>query len=295
MQLPTEIQPAHARLWARWQTMNAKQRLPQALLLIGPQSGGAIDFAYKMATAILCAQQQKPCGQCKCCRLGQTRKHPDIYLVKPEQSGEAIKIEQIRDMHQLVFTSPQVANKRIIIISPAEKMNLSAANALLKVLEEPPACVIFLLIAEQISTLPLTIISRCQLWRFSCAETLGTDYLTVAEGHEKLPEIIQDLAELVANRVSVCALAEKWSNYELENLLWLIYLLNAQMIDYQLNSHRDKRNGTEPLYQLSQNFQPIDLFRQLDQINNLNKKLQRYISLNQRLALENLLLGYKNG
>jgi DNA polymerase III subunit delta' len=287
----TEIQPAHALLWARWQKLNAKQRLPQALLLVGPQSVGAIDFAYKMSAAILCAQQQKPCGQCKSCRLSQTRKHPDLYLLKPEQSGEAIKVDQIRDLHQLVFTSPQLANKRVVIISPAEKMNISAANALLKVLEEPPACVIFLLIAEQMSTLPLTIISRCQLWRFSSAKILDADYLTLAEG-DKLIEIIQDIADLVAKRLSVCALAEKWANYDFHNLLGIIYLLNAQMIAYQLNGRRSEKNWTESLYQLARNFRPIDLFRQLDQINNLNKKLQRHISLNQILALENLLLGY---
>lgn len=299
----TEVQEVHALLWSRFQLINTKQRLPHALLLIGPQPLGIIDFSYKMSAAILCSQEQRPCGECKSCRLILSKEHPDICCLEPDKSGGIIKIDQIRDLHSLVFRSPQLGGKRIIIINPAEKMNVSAANALLKLLEEPPSCVIFLLIAEQISTLPATIVSRCQQWRFPSADILNADYLTMAEGYssdsdkgiffEKLSSVIQDLTELMNNKLSVCALAEKWSPYDLNHLIWLIYLINSQMIEYKINGRHYEKSWTEQLYLLSRHFQPIYLFSQLDKINDLSRKLQQNISVNQTLALESLLLGYK--
>jgi len=298
----TELQPAAALLWDRFYTMYTKQRLPHSLLLIGPEFARPLDLAYQMANTLLCSQEQKPCGQCKSCRLLQAREHPDIYHLKPEQPNGIIKIDQIRSLHNIVFTSPQLANRRVVIINPAERMNAAAANALLKLLEEPPPCVIFFLIAEHISTLPATILSRCQQWRFSCAETLKADYLTLAQEYsdtsdkgtlfKHLPTIIEDLMELVTDKLSICTVAKKWSSYELNSLMWLIYLLNSQMIAYQLNGCRGENDWTQQLYQLSHYFRIIDLFKQLDQINKIIKNLQQNVALNEVLVLENLLLGY---
>ncbi|WP_051555084.1 DNA polymerase III subunit delta' C-terminal domain-containing protein [Legionella fairfieldensis] len=295
--------PAYHLLWERFQTVMAMNRLPHALLLTGPFAEDLLNFSYKIAEELFCPQEKMACGQCKSCRLVQKKEHPDIYLIEPEQSGSIIKIDQIRDLHFIAFTSPQLAKRRIIIIHPAEKMNVAAANALLKLLEEPPVNVLFLLLAEQISTLPATIISRCQQWRFPGGDRLQADYLTTAEGYpaesskkiffNHLFEIVQDLMALKTNELSVCRLAQKWSAYDLGNLLWLLYLLTSQMIAYWLSGRHYEKEWTEQVYRLTRHFQPVSLFNQLDQINTINKRVQQNISLNQTLVLENLLLGYK--
>ncbi|KTD36271.1 DNA polymerase III subunit delta' [Legionella nautarum] len=290
-------------LWERFQSIRAKQRVPHALLLTGVQQKVLNDFAYKVASAILCSEQQKPCGKCKSCRLIHLQEHPDLNYLSVDKEGGVIKIDQIRELQQLVFTSAQLTNGRVVIINPADKMNTAAANALLKLLEEPPTFVHFLLIAQQLSSLPATIISRCQQWRFSSSEQVGADYLTIGQAYSsdtergilfgKLATIIEEFIQFMTNRLSVCALADKWLTHDFSLLMWLIYLINAQLIDYKLNISQIEKSWTKTLMGLAQHFEVVHLFRQLNEINGIMRKLQRNINMNQSLVLENLLLGYK--
>lgn len=290
-------------LWERFQSIRAKQRVPHALLLMGVQHRTLNDFAYKVASAILCSGQQKPCGECKSCRLVHLQEHPDLSYLTADKEGGVIKIDQIRELQQLVFTSAQLANGRVVIISPAERMNTAAANALLKLLEEPPSFVHFILLAQQIATLPATIISRCQQWRFSSSQQVGADYLTLGQVYSadtdrgilfgQLSVFIEDLIQFMTNKLSVCSLADKWLTHDFAHLMWLIYLLNAQLIDYKFNISKIEKSWTKALMELAKHFELVHLFKQLDQINEIMRKLQRNINLNQSLVLENLLLGYK--
>ena len=298
-----QVLESQASLWQQFQTIHEKQRLAHAFLLIGAQHAEPLNFAHRMAATILCSQLlQNPCGECKSCRLLNSKKHPDFFYLHPDKAGGAIKIDQIRELHTLVFTSPQLGKHRIVIINPADKMNTAAANALLKLLEEPPSSLIFILIAENLSAMPATVISRCQQWRFSFAEILESDYLSIGESYPsdsergkiiaQLPFILQDLIELLENKQSICSLASKWSAYELSDLLWFIYLINSQMISYQLLGRRHEKNWTTQLYSLAERFKLVFLFKQINQINEITKKLNKNINMNQTLVLENLLLGY---
>jgi len=105
-----------------------------------------------------------PCGVCKVCRKIKSGSHPDIILIKP--SGQFIKIEQIRDLRIIITMRPYSAKLRVVIIDDAQTMNPAAANALLKVLEEPPDRTVFILIAKNKRDLLPTITSRCQPIRF---------------------------------------------------------------------------------------------------------------------------------
>ncbi|MCG2758822.1 MAG: DNA polymerase III subunit delta' [Desulfobacteraceae bacterium] len=106
-----------------------------------------------------------PCGHCRSCRKIQSGNHPDIIRVEP--SGPFIRIKQIRDICDTLSLKPYEARLRIVIISDAQAMNPQAANALLKVLEEPPDRTVLILTALQPSDLLPTIVSRCQHIRFS--------------------------------------------------------------------------------------------------------------------------------
>jgi len=158
--------------------MQRKNALPHALLLRGRAGIGKHEFALDLSRALLCANLNKDaaCGVCPSCMWFVEGAHPDFRLIAPENEEESedspkkktskksqISVIQIRQLFDyLSLSSHQVGAKRIILISPAETLNLASANALLKMLEEPPANTLFLLVTSQSQRLLPTIISRCQ-------------------------------------------------------------------------------------------------------------------------------------
>ena len=145
-------------------------RLPHALLLNGPKGLGKSAFAQDLARALLCLQrddQGHACGQCKSCLLIEAGSHPDIHEVMPEEAGKAIKVDQVRELSDVMSRKSQLSGFRVCIINPAEAMNANAANALLKTLEEPGADSLIMLVSSESSKLTATIRSRCQLINFT--------------------------------------------------------------------------------------------------------------------------------
>ncbi|MFC1886045.1 DNA polymerase III subunit delta' [Thermodesulfobacteriota bacterium] len=150
-------------------------RTPHALLFTGMDGVGKQKCAETFAMALNCIAGSKneeytatgfgPCLNCRSCRKIQTTSHPDIIHVQP--SGSFIKVDQIRVLCRTLSLKPYEAKQRVVIISGAHTMNPSAANALLKVLEEPPDQTTLLLIALTASGLIPTIVSRCQQIRFN--------------------------------------------------------------------------------------------------------------------------------
>lgn len=289
-----------AIVWQQIELAYAKQRLAHALLLVGPMRSCLVEFSKKIAALIVCSQEKPPCNQCKACYLLATAHHPDLHYVQPENAGGVIKIEQIRDLQEQAFTSTQLGGRRVIIINPAEKMNGAAANALLKLLEEPPSHVSFILITEQIASLAPTVLSRCQLWRFP-APILNEDYLAYAAADSsksgrmkivaEMNQVIQNLLDLANKEVSLCTIAQAWSTYELSDLLWFLYLIHAQLIASQLRGS-SLPEQTARLLSLTKRFKLPFFFNQLDKINEIIKKLVNNIHVNAVLALEDFLLGY---
>ena len=106
-----------------------------------------------------------PCGQCKACVKIMSGSHPDVIVVQPE--GDVVKIAQVRELIQRLTFKPHEARVRVVVISDAQAMNMEAANALLKVLEEPPPQTCFFLTAGQTADLLPTVVSRCQHVRFN--------------------------------------------------------------------------------------------------------------------------------
>jgi DNA polymerase-3 subunit delta' len=299
---------AHALLWEHIKQLLAKNRLPQALLFVGPRHAGILSFANRLMAILLCQNQETPCGHCPACHLLLHGIHPDINYIRQEKLGGAIKIEQVRELQQTIYQTPQQGSRRFIVIDPADKMNISAANALLKILEEPPKHTFFILIAEQIDSIPATILSRCQKYMFSVPASITNeeDYLTIgkfyptdssrAEIIKQRTTIVTALCDLIEGKSSPCTLAIQWSTYVFDDLLWLLYLITAQAINYQLIDQLIDTNnvspGSEKLIQFSRLLHSVRLFNQLDQINAITRKINHNINMNQTLVLEDLLLGY---
>ena len=140
------------------------ERLSHALLFTGPSGLGQTQVAWALAQVLLCKESDRACGRCVNCLKTAEKKSEHILSIEPESLF--IKVESIRSV--LRFLSLQsLAPARVVIIDSAHKMNRQAANSLLKILEEPPPNVYFILISSHLSALPLTIRSRTQIVLFS--------------------------------------------------------------------------------------------------------------------------------
>ena len=152
------------------QQRRAQGRLAHALLLTGPAGIGKHHLAERFAQSLLCAQPHadgQPCGQCHACSLYAAGTHPDLFRLSPEDDSKNIRIDQIRALIERISLSSHYGRHKVVILNPADAMNIAAANALLKTLEEPPADTILLLITDRPSFLPATIRSRCQTLRLA--------------------------------------------------------------------------------------------------------------------------------
>ncbi len=156
-----EALPWHADTWRR--LMEARARLPHALLLQGQEGLGKGMFALRLARALLCERptDQGACGGCHGCHLADAGNHPDLLRVTLEEERTAITVEQIRSLGDFLGLTPHSAPHKVVLVMPAELMNLNAANALLKLLEEPPLGSVFILVSSRPGRLPATIRSRC--------------------------------------------------------------------------------------------------------------------------------------
>jgi DNA polymerase III subunit delta' len=141
-------------------TMLAAKRTPHALLFTGPQGVGKMKVTQAVAAELL----QAPLA-----------KSPDYMLIAPE--GTNIKIDQIRALQHQALLPPYGGRRRVCILEEAERMTEQAANSLLKLLEEPPAYMVFILVASTAAPLLPTIVSRCRVIRF---QSLPHDLLAQA-------------------------------------------------------------------------------------------------------------------
>ncbi len=147
------------RTWNIISSMIQNKKIPHALLIEGEEGLGKKTLASFIAKACLCVETESPCLLCKTCHLIDVGSHPDCQIIVPD--GAAIKVDQIRALRSEAFLSPMIAEGRVFIIDFAHTMNANAQNALLKVLEEPPMGVHFILLARSASQLLQTIRSRC--------------------------------------------------------------------------------------------------------------------------------------
>jgi len=181
------IYPWQQTAWTTLQQM--RERLPHAILFHGPAGIGKADFIETFAQALLCENVRpdgQACGACASCGWFVQHNHPDYRRVRPEAledepGGEGeegadsdkkskstkapskeIKIEQIRNLADFMNISTHRQGLRVVVLYPAEALNMPASNALLKTLEEPPPGTVFLLASNGLDRLLPTILSRCR-------------------------------------------------------------------------------------------------------------------------------------
>lgn len=177
-------------LQARWQELVRLAdagRLPHALLISGAHGIGKHSLAEALVARTLCASPgEHACGRCHACHMLASGYHPDLLRVAPEEGKRQIRIGPVREVNAFVAQTAQQGGYRVIVISPAEAMNVAASNALLKSLEEPGGRTLFVLLADIPSRLLPTIRSRCQHWSLPVpAEADCRDWLAERLGGEE--------------------------------------------------------------------------------------------------------------
>ena len=160
-----------------------------AYILSSPSRDDALRRAREIASAAVCLNgQDVPCGSCRGCRKAMAGIHPDIITVRRESDKNGnlrreLTIAQIRDITVDAQVLPSEAERKVYIIEEAELLNLNAQNAFLKLLEEPPPTVIFLLCVGNPGLLLETVRSRCALIGVSGdADLADTDAVKLADG-----------------------------------------------------------------------------------------------------------------
>ena len=148
------------RVKAATEKFIAEGSIPHAILIEGDIGTGRTTLAKHIAAAAVCGNVLAPCNNCRNCDLTNSGNHPDIIFVSPEEDKKNISVAQVRTLRGDAFIKSHMGGKKVIIISPAERMNEQAQNALIKVLEEPPKNVIFILIAENAAMM----LSRSVMW-----------------------------------------------------------------------------------------------------------------------------------
>ncbi len=144
----------------------ANGRVRHAYLVTGPEAVGRRTLALRLAQALNCPEATKPgrpCRQCHTCQRIERMGHPDLSIVQAEEAGGSLKVDQVRALQHGLSLAPYEAPYRVALLLRFGEATASAANALLKTLEEPPARVVLVLTAQDAENLLPTIVSRCEI------------------------------------------------------------------------------------------------------------------------------------
>jgi len=161
--------------------------LAPSYLFCGPEGIGKKLVASTWIQFLFCKEKQRPCGTCPSCHKIISRQHPDFFFVEPQEQS-SIRVDEIRELQKKIIRTPLEADSKWIVIDQASHMTVSAANSLLKTLEEPPPRTHFILIASQISQILPTIRSRSRRVSF---EKPDRQLLIQHFAKEYSPEILE--------------------------------------------------------------------------------------------------------
>lgn len=218
-------------------------RLGHAYLLSGVDLLELESVARNLAKTLNCAQPPKHspsglpiecCDQCLSCRKIDAETHPDILAVRPESKSRVITIDQVRDLMQTINLKPTQAAYKVAIITGADRLNVQAANAFLKTLEEPPAASILILLTTEPQRVLETILSRClrlnfagehtpfadadfQQWLEELSTTAATDQKSLLSRYRLLSVLLSRLNQLregITERLTQRSPLEKYDDLD---------------------------------------------------------------------------------
>ncbi|GLX76790.1 DNA polymerase III subunit delta' [Thalassotalea insulae] len=296
-----------------------RKNLPHAIVLSGVSGAGKKELAHWLANALMCQYSAPaepsllannpadiPCGQCKNCHLFGQNSHPDHLDVVAE--GNHIGVDQIRQVSRFLEKTAQLGHNQVVVIDGAEMMTESAANALLKTLEEPTAHCYLLLLVKDIQHLLPTIVSRCRQLPLrppvgaeltaNLGKTSQDSFVNLSHFAELAdPEIHQQYQQVVQQFISFLYLGQQRMALLtlLETSAHSVRWLEKIAVDL-LRSHHQWQSVTLPpaidLDKFSRFLHDKQdaLYQVYQAINAYNKKVTSYSQFNQTFGLEKLLV-----
>ncbi len=194
-----------------------------AYLLTGPQGVGRRTLALRLAQALNCPTPLEPgipCRKCRTCQQIARQQHPDLSLVQAAEIGGTLKVDQIRELQRSLALAPYAARHRVALLLRFEEAHPSAANALLKTLEEPQPSVVLILTASSSESLLETIVSRCEVLRL---RPLPLDLAEqgLRERWELSPERARLLAHLSNGRLGYALQLQEDESFMADRAAWL--------------------------------------------------------------------------
>lgn len=309
--------PWFSRICLDFQRIRTQDRLPHALLIVARDGLGARELAQWIAELALCGSDVAPCGTCPSCTLFGKGNHPDLHQVELEEDAQVVKVEQIRELIEAMQHTSYRGVWRAGIVFDAHCMNLSAANAFLKTLEEPPPNTLLILVAGPNHRLPATISSRCRRIVIPVPDArTGLAWLTaqgiaMAEARQRLDlaqgapvtaskfdadtvprihrEMSEDLASLGASQLDPSLVADRWLKADFPlRLMWLENWITDRVRDLSLSD--PARMKSVDAVGLSGALLKAKIrkdFRFLDDVRELKRPA---VGINMQLALEGVLM-----
>ena len=309
-----------------WQTllrMHQQQKLPHALLLQGPLGIGKDDLANQLSQAMLCQQTDSTglaCGKCQSCRLFNSGNHPDFLQISPEEAGKAIKVDQIRQMVSALAMTSHAGGYKVVVISPADNMNINAANSLLKTLEEPTDNTLILLVSAAPARLPATVRSRCQTYTCTLPEkdvarkwlserldnegedidallelANGAPYTALAlqetDAIGRWQACLEQLAQLANGHLDPVTTAAGWNKKDgLQQVDWFLHALQRMMVTLKTGRQVEQ----DRLAQLiTGDLQSLDCKRLYILMDNISYAINNWSTgLNTQLLIEDILISW---
>lgn len=319
-----QLLPWHEDAAAQLRKAWSANRLSHALLLHGAEGIGKRLFAAWLACAVLCDKSEgstlRCCGECAGCKLFVAGSHPDLLWVVPEEEKQQISIDQVRAATERLTKTSYRQGYKVAIVDPAHLMTPSAANSVLKTLEEPSPRTLLILVTSQPSMLLPTVRSRCQkvtiprptreqaiAWlREKSGSAVDTALLEFAGGaplralayadgsFEALNEHMQkSIGALLAGQADVTQVAAEWEKDRLiDRLTWLDLWLTS-LARATLAGSADLITFPNRSVHLPSPPQPLNIsgvYSMVDRARALKSQLAR-TALQRELAVESWLIG----
>ncbi|MFA6391379.1 MAG: DNA polymerase III subunit delta' C-terminal domain-containing protein [Patescibacteria group bacterium] len=312
------------------------QNFSHAYLFVGPEKIGKSTLAYQFAKSALCLNPSiksaiGPCNDCNSCIQFDKHVHADFHVLEKSDDKITIPVEALRIFQRQFNKTTFVSNRKVGIINTADALNIEGSNALLKTLEEPPGDSIIILISSSTESLPLTVISRCQIIPFSlvqkseikemllrnkCANTDASIISSLSMGKPGVavelfenPSLLDDYTNDISNVINIYSknipdafnyvqqyLSSKKYQERLDNARQLLHHINIVLHDCVLIKNNFEKyivntQEVSSLRKLASNFRNSELVKHQKMINLIMTKFNN--GINPQLALENYFLTMK--
>lgn len=315
--------PWHLSTWNNFKKARNNNHLPHAILLNGEEGIGKLKLAERMAKSLLCmnttANSSDACNQCPSCKTYESAANPDYLQIGLLEEKKQISVDQIRSLSEFLNYSRSYNTYRVVIINPVERMNLNAANSLLKSLEEPTPNTIIILVTANHSSLLATIKSRCQLFSvnspskdetitwleqnksteinqqldamalFNMVGAKPLNALSISqEDIDNKTDFYKDIHSVIKQSISISDIAKKWEKHDIETMInWQIQAIQSA-IKISFDSNLVTVEEGVSLLELSKHLDSDEKWHLYQSL--IKQKQYIHTSVNPLMFLENMIM-----